>query len=404
MTTLRVGVAARWGRVVGGVEAHLELALTGLAARGHAVALLVEGDGPVDRRPLRLSPAVHVLRGASALAAFAAWGPQVLYVHGVEDLALERSLLELGRPSAAFVHDYARTCVSGVKAFAWPTPRPCGRPLGPVCLGLYPVRRCGGRSPATMLVSFMGARARLALLRRYARVLTHSGHMAEELARCGVLPARVRVVPFGVLEDATVAGGPPALVARPAGGTATVVAAGRMVRHKGFSTLVEAIACLAPDRRPALVLVGDGPERARLELLARARGVRSTFTGWLDGGALEGVLRGADLLALPSLWPEPFGMVGPEAGRWGVPAVAFDVGGVAEWLVDGRSGRLAPGDPPTAAGLGAAIAWCLADSARLAKLRQGARAEAARFTLGRHLDALEAELGQLAGGRRDAPS
>ena len=49
---------------------------------------------------------------------------------------------------------------------------------------------------------------------------------------------------------------------------------------------------------------------------------------------------------VPSIWPEPFGQVGPEAGLYGVPAAAFAVGGTPSWLTDGVNGRLAPGDPP----------------------------------------------------------
>ena len=100
-------------------------------------------------------------------------------------------------------------------------------------------------------------------------------------------------------------------------------------------------------------------------------------------------MREADLLAVPSVWPEPFGLVGIEAGCVGLPAVAFAVGGIPDWLIPGKSGELAPGDPPTADGLALAIVRALADPTPLQRLRIGAWEVARTFRPGRHLDELE---------------
>ena len=67
----------------------------------------------------------------------------------------------------------------------------------------------------------------------------------------------------------------------------------------------------------------------------------------------------ADLLVVPSLWPEPFGLVGLEAARHRLPVAAFAVGGIPDWLRPGVNGYLAPGDPPTPGGLADAIIACL---------------------------------------------
>ena len=93
---------------------------------------------------------------------------------------------------------------------------------------------------------------------------------------------------------------------------------------------------------------------------------------------------------------EPFGLVGPEAGRFGVPAAAFDVGGISEWLHDGVNGQLAPGNPPTARGLADAIVRCLRDPVRYAKLRKGALETSLRFDMRRHIESLLGIFGQVA--------
>ena len=96
------------------------------------------------------------------------------------------------------------------------------------------------------------------------------------------------------------------------------------------------------------------------------------FAGWLNTEKKLDLLREADLIAVPSLWPEPFGLVGIEAGCYGVPAVGFAVGGIPDWLIPGQTGELAPGDPPTAAGLSEAIVRALADPSHYRRLSAGA--------------------------------
>ena len=63
------------------------------------------------------------------------------------------------------------------------------------------------------------------------------------------------------------------------------------------------------------------------------------------------LLAQSDLLVLPSLWPEPFALVGLEAARHRLPVAAYAVGGIPDWLTSGENGYLAPGDPPTVDGL-----------------------------------------------------
>jgi glycosyltransferase involved in cell wall biosynthesis len=146
-------------------------------------------------------------------------------------------------------------------------------------------------------------------------------------------------------------------------------------------------------------MIGDGPQRARWEQIARDLRVEATFTGWIKGNERWSLVRRAALVAVPSTWPEPFGLVGLEAAALGVPAIAFDVGGIRQWLRDGISGRLVPG-PPRAAAFAAALADLLADADRLAAMRDAAIRVAGEMTLDLHLRRLEQifEL-QVRGGR-----
>jgi glycosyltransferase involved in cell wall biosynthesis len=171
-----------------------------------------------------------------------------------------------------------------------------------------------------------------------------------------------------------------------------------MTRLKGGPIMFDAVAAAAPllNRPIQLVLVGDGPERAAWERIANRvaasnpGNISIEFRGTLDHVMLGRTMRNSDLLIVPSTWPEPFGLVGPEAGLRGLPAVAFSVGGIPEWLTDGINGRLAPGDPPSADGLARAIVQCVRDPDELA--RMGRRAcesfSSGRFALDRHVSEL----------------
>ncbi|MFT7841038.1 glycosyltransferase family 4 protein [Saccharothrix sp. BKS2] len=127
----------------------------------------------------------------------------------------------------------------------------------------------------------------------------------------------------------------------PSGPVRRLVFVGLLVARKGVATLLEALA--VPGVMPAdatLAVVGDGPERARAEVLAGRLGGRVRFLGFRPD--VPELLRAHDALVLPSTM-EQQPLVVAEAMAAGKPVVATDTGGVADML--GDAGRLAaPGD------------------------------------------------------------
>jgi glycosyltransferase involved in cell wall biosynthesis len=119
-----------------------------------------------------------------------------------------------------------------------------------------------------------------------------------------------------------------------------VLAIGRLVPAKGMSLLIEAFTDLKINAR--LVIIGDGPDRERLKTFAERKGLncQETFLGWLDNENCRYWIERSRVIVVPSIWPEPFGIVGIEAMSSGKPVVAFDSGGISEWLVQGQTGYL----------------------------------------------------------------
>jgi glycosyltransferase involved in cell wall biosynthesis len=72
---------------------------------------------------------------------------------------------------------------------------------------------------------------------------------------------------------------------------------------------------------------------------------RIRFAGQItDEGLVDDEYASSDVLAVPSLWPEPFGIVGLEAMQHALPVVASRTGGIPEWLLDGETGYLTQPD------------------------------------------------------------
>ncbi len=395
--SLRVAVAT-WGpSVVGGAETYLRSAMAALARRGHRLALLHECPPPPHAEPIAPpGPSVPQwcvadLGAAAARRSLAAWRPDVVWCHGLIDPGLEAALLDAHR-CVLFPHGYHGTCVSGLKRHAFPEERACTRRLGAACLALYLPRRCGGLDPVRAVAEFRRQARRLALLARYRAVVVASRHMREEFLRHGVAPDRLRVLPL-LVDPAPDREPPPD---RPASGRLLMV--GRLAPGKGGEHLLRAIpsASALLGRALRVTCAGEGPRLSGMRALAARLGVAAEFPGWVVREGRTLLAREADLLVVPSTWPEPFGLVGLEAAGVGLPAVAFAVGGIPEWLVPGVTGELAPADPPTASGLAAAIVRALADSGHHAALRRGAWEAARRHAALDHDGQLERILGAAA--------
>jgi glycosyltransferase involved in cell wall biosynthesis len=121
-----------------------------------------------------------------------------------------------------------------------------------------------------------------------------------------------------------------------------IVYAGQIIRGKGVDVLLEALARVQTPFE--CVILGDGNHRTHCEQLSHKLGLagRVTFAGFVSQAKITEYYRDATIAAMSSLWPEPFGATGLEAMRCGLPVVAFDAGGIREWLIDGWNGSLVP--------------------------------------------------------------
>jgi glycosyltransferase involved in cell wall biosynthesis len=165
------------------------------------------------------------------------------------------------------------------------------------------------------------------------------------------------------------------------------LAVGRVAAEKNVELALRAFAAARRERADArLVVVGDGPARARLE----AAHPEARFVGVQRGDDLAAHYASADVFLFPSL-SDTFGNVVMEALASGLPVVAFDCAAAAEHVDDRRSGRLiVPGDE--AAFIAAVGELAMATPEALAPMREAAATAARRAAWGDVLGRFEARL------------
>jgi glycosyltransferase involved in cell wall biosynthesis len=209
-----------------------------------------------------------------------------------------------------------------------------------------------------------------AVTRRAERVIAITRALARfNVEEVGLPAEKIDVVHYGLDAPPQAWGtNPPAPVARQA---RVLLAVARLVEQKGIDRAVRALPQIranAPDA--VLVVLGEGPDRPRLEALARDLGVGDAV--FLLGRVpdVAAWLQRAEVLVHPARW-EGFGLALLEAMLASLPIVATKVSAIPELVVDGETGLLAD-----EAALAPAVSSLLADRALAAKLGHAGLARA----------------------------
>jgi glycosyltransferase involved in cell wall biosynthesis len=384
---MRILLLNRSRGIVGGVETYLSALCPLLLSAGHELWFGYENEALPGNEIVggKSASLCQISKPAHLRAFIKCANAGLVFLHGLDSVDLEETAFSEA-PTLQFLHNYQGACISGTKRHAFPEVVTCKRPLGPGCLAYYFPRRCGGLNPLTASKMYLEQRRRQQGLRCAAGVVVASAFMKAEAIKNGVDGAKLFVAPYFPTtqvrdQEAPVRRFP----------TGELLFVGRVTRLKGLEVLVEAIPLVEREmgKRLTLTVAGDGEDAERVGRTAKRRGVRLEFRSWVDAKERETLMRRADLLVVPSLWPEPFGIVGIEAGALGLPAVAFAQGGIPDWLLPGISGEVSVSGP-NIRGLSDALVRALGVPEHYQNLRLGAWANSARFSAEAHLNVLHA--------------
>ena len=333
-------VHERFGALAG-AEANAHITATELGQRGHTLGLL-HGPGTGKNEPAWAAtfPARFPLAGRDAgrtvRQTLSAFGPDAVYVHKMADLSVVAALVASGVPLVRMVHDHDIYCMRSYK-YNFFTRHICTRAASPYCV--FPclasvVKNSGGSFPPKW-VSYREKQREIGLNRRFDRMVVVTEYMKEELLRNGFEPSRIEIhAPVPRMGDPDLRSS--------FSDRNLILYAGQIIRGKGVDVLLETLALLQVNFE--CVILGDGNHRPQCEALARKLGLsdRVTFKGFVPQEDLKSYYRECSVVALSSVWPEPIATIGLEVMRYGLPVVAFDAGGIKDWLRDGQNGFLVP--------------------------------------------------------------
>src|SRR5580658_605782 len=336
-------VSTRYPPGPGGVERHVAEVAVRLGARGDRVDVYTSDlyrefpwqrlGAEVPREDPRPFGAVHRLRVDSL--------PGPLHYPFFRGLG---AALARDRPEVVHVHTYGTHQVAVARRYG----RRSGTPFV-LTAHFHPIWSIEGGWARHRLRAFYDRQLAGPIVRSAACVIVQT---QEELRLLGTLHLslpRVEVVPPGYAPLASVA--PPGTFrARYGIPGPYLLFVGRLASNKGLLPLVEAFSVVARDHPDAtLVLVGeDGGMRPVVEAAtARAGlGARVRLVGHVaEDEVLADAFRDACATVLPSEY-EAFGLVLLESLAQGTPVIASRVGGIPEFVPDGRAGLLVPPNDP----------------------------------------------------------
>jgi glycosyltransferase involved in cell wall biosynthesis len=300
----------------GGAEIHLREVFGRIAAAGHRVDLLCTGfPGAASEERL---DGINVIRRGER------WELFNFAVPGIYRRVLRRNRYDV--------------VVDDLNKVPFYSPLFCGRPVVGLVHHLFGGTVFDQTNPAFGSYVWLSERAVSRIYRRSSFIAV-SRSTAEDLARRGVDPNRITVVPNG-LPDLPYE----RWLEAPKDAAPLFVVLTRLKRYKAIELALEAFALVAREHPEArLVIAGDGDHRKILERRAGASGLKARveFPGWLDDEAKWSLLRRAWALLYTSP-KEGWGISSVEAQRVGTIAIVSDSPGLRETVVPGETGLVVP--------------------------------------------------------------
>jgi glycosyltransferase involved in cell wall biosynthesis len=358
----------------GGICSYIKSISQAETALGNEIFLFetdIEDHPEEDIKPIKVQGASELLAAAKSLKL------DILHIHATLFDKMPTNL-----PIVYTVHTNAPHCPGG-SLYLSRSEAPCPRSYSLTgCFVNHFTEHCGSIRPQKMLAGFRRRHLESQILPR-SQIVAVSNFIKQKMLNSGYDGDNIEVlhnfvtVPSETVEAESLHNGE----------TPIFLYFGRLQPNKGVQWLIKSFAQTAQPSR--LVIAGSGTMEQQLKKLAVDCGVsgRVSFFGWMDNADLGKIIKTATAVVVPSLWPEPFGLVAIEAGAAEKPVIASSAGALSEIVEHEITGILV--DAGDESGLRAAIDR-LASNPGFAKQMgvQGKLRVEAEFSLHKHLNRL----------------
>lgn len=260
--------------------------------------------------------------------------PDIVYLHNIHNPYVVEVLTEL-KPVVKYVHDHESYCPKGIRIV---NNSLCSNSLSLRCT-INAFRgngyRCMGRrgEPFKILIKIKQMLMNKRAHRNVKQFVVASNHMKSNLLMQGYQDNKIAVIPyFTEIPDDVITENQ----------QNNILFVGRISPEKGLDFFIDSLVLLEADFR--FIIVGEGrPDYVDMlhnKVREKKLEAKVDFSGWVDNRHIGEYFAKSAFLVVPSIWPEPFGMVGIEAMAHSRPVISFNVGGISEWLEDDKTGFL----------------------------------------------------------------
>lgn len=242
-------------------------------------------------------------------------------------------------PTIPYFLDVSFSCYGGVR-FWHRSLNFCKKKHNIFCYYYAYKERCSFKNPIRFLITYISKYFEINAYKKMKAIFVISRDIKELLVQNGIPKEKIHLIfpcAKNLLNTLNTKIPKASYIIR----NKTILYFGRITALKGIYELVE-IFKLLRNQTFKLFVYGIGPDTENLKKFIRDKGLEEKIIlkGYFLDEEKNSILSRARVFIMPSLWREGFGMVGVEAMANRLPIVAYDVGGIRDWLYDGENGFL----------------------------------------------------------------